>query len=70
MAETNLTKVDDYQIYIATMKYADRLHIGYKKEYKDSWTRVPFTKYQIKESDFRVKTASFTSPMNIDLTGG
>lgn len=70
MAETNLTKVDDYQIYIATMGYSDRLYMGYDKKYADKWTRVPFTKYQIKESDFRAKTASFTSPMNIDLTGG
>ena len=70
MAETNLTKVDDYQIYIASMGYSDRLYMGYDKKYADKWTRVPFTKYQIKESDFRVKTASFTSPMNIDLTGG
>ena len=70
MAETNLTKVDDYQIYIATMGYSDRLYMGYDKKYADKWTRVPFTKYQIKETDFRVKTASFTSPMNIDLTGG
>jgi len=70
MAGTNLTKVDDYQIYIATMSESHKMYGGYDEKYADKWTRVPFTKYQIKETDFRVKTASFTSPMNIDLTGG
>ena len=31
---------------------------------------VHYTKYQIKETDMRVKTATFTSPDYIDLTTG
>lgn len=31
---------------------------------------IPYTKYQIKETDFRVKTASLTTPTMLDLTGG
>jgi hypothetical protein len=70
MAETNLTKVDDYQIYISNTDYSYKLYAGYDSSRANKWIRVPFTKYQIKESDFRVKTASFTTPVNIDLTGG
>jgi hypothetical protein len=70
VAETNLTKVDDYQIYISNTDYSYKLYAGYDSSRANKWIRVPFTKYQIKESDFRVKTASFTTPVNIDLTGG
>jgi hypothetical protein len=70
VAETNLTKVDDYQIYITSTNYSSGIWGGYAKSKRENSKRVPFTKYQIKESDFRAKTASFTSPMNIDLTGG
>ena len=70
MAETNLTKVDDYQIYISNTDDSSKLYAGYDSSRANKWIRVPFTKYQIKESDFRAKTASFTTPVNIDLTGG
>ena len=39
----------------------------------DSWSKsikIPFTEYSIKESDYRIKTASFTSPVFFDLTTG
>lgn len=32
--------------------------------------KIQWTKYQIKESDFRTKTATFTSPVDLDLTTG
>ena len=32
--------------------------------------KIPFKKYQIKETDFRTKTATLTSPFYIDLTTG
>ena len=31
---------------------------------------IPYTKYTIKETDFRVKTATFTTPQYLDLTTG
>ena len=41
----------------------------------EDWTsgtakQINFTKYNIKETDFRVKTATFTSPQHLDLTTG
>ena len=44
-----------------------------KEPYADTWfdrKRYEFTKYQIKETDMRVKTATFTSPHYFDLTTG
>ena len=41
--------------------------------YVSSWkysNQIAYTKYSIKETDFRVKTASFTSPNYFDLTTG
>lgn len=38
-----------------------------------SWSgakNIPYSKYSIKESDMRVKTANFTSPQHMDLTTG
>ena len=32
--------------------------------------KIPYTKYNIKETDFRIKTATFTSPQYLDLTTG
>ena len=39
----------------------------------DKWKssgKIPFTEYNIKESDYRIKTATFTSPVFFDLTLG
>lgn len=39
----------------------------------DNWKsagKIPFTEYNIKESDYRIKTATFTSPVFFDLTMG
>ena len=45
-----------------------------KVNYVPSWKKygipVIYTKYDIKETDFRIKTASFTSPTFYDLTTG
>lgn len=41
--------------------------------YMSSWSgakSIPYSKYSIKESDMRVKTANFTSPQYLDLTTG
>ena len=41
--------------------------------YMSSWSgakNIPYSKYSIKESDMRVKTANFTSPQYLDLTTG
>ena len=35
-----------------------------------NWWNIPYKKYQIKESDMRIKTATFTSNAYIDLTLG
>ena len=42
---------------------------NYIGKWKGSGT-IPYTKYNIKETDFRVKTATFTSPAYYDLTKG
>ena len=44
-----------------------------KKNHISTWegaVSVPYTKYSIKESDMRIKTASFVSPNYFDLTTG
>ena len=65
MGTTEVYAGKDYQIYISTLLDSSLLYAGAK-----GWMQLPFVKYQIKESDFRVKTASITTPVNIDLTGG
>lgn len=58
----------DYgKIYIGRLKDASKLSII--TDWKTCPT-IPYTKYNIKETDFRVKTASFTSPQYLDLTTG
>jgi len=54
------------RIYVTRMGSAKAIHIS-------DWNgkiQVYWTKYQIKETDMRVKTATFTSPNPIDLTTG
>jgi len=66
----NVTKSDDIA-RIQLSQVGDSTNpvkwYSWKKEY---CTEIPFTKYSIKETDFRVKTATFTSPSYIDLTTG
>lgn len=70
MSTTEVYAGKDYQIYITTLKDSSLLYAGDDESQAKNWTQLPFVKYQIKESDFRVKTASITTPVNIDLTGG
>ena len=38
--------------------------------WNNSKTKIPYKKYNIKETDFRIKTATFVSPWYFDLTTG
>ena len=48
-------------------KATSNTHVGLTEENSQ---KIPFKKYQIKETDFRTKTATLTSPFYIDLTTG
>ena len=48
----------------------DANSLSYVSEKWSNVHLVPFTEYSIKESDYRIKTASFTSPIFFDLTLG
>ena len=66
----NVSKTDDIariQLTQVSDSTKQAYWISWKKEY---YTEIPFQKYSIKETDFRVKTAKFTSPSYIDLTTG
>lgn len=52
-------------IYVARKNNATDLWIDWKDKYQIHWE-----KYQIKETDMRQKTATFTSPTYLDLTTG
>ena len=55
------------QIYVFKAKSNTSLNVA--NTYKiDSTSKIPFSKYNIKETDMRVKTATFTSPIYVDLT--
>ena len=62
--ETNLVNIDT-KIYIYQLSSGNNLVY-----WTGGGTEIPFTKYQIKETDFRVKTANITTPTRLDLTGG
>lgn len=59
--------IKNCKIYIARLK--DPTSHG-EVSFKDKVKERSFTKYQIKESDFRTKTATITMPHDIDLTLG
>lgn len=66
------TKIDDVnigkndaKIYIVRKDDARKIAIDWKKKVEIHWN-----KYQIKETDRRIKTASFTTPQYLDLTTG
>ena len=52
-------------IYITRKKYAGNFLVNWKVKHPVFWKQ-----YQIKETDMRIKTASFESPQNLDLTTG
>ena len=53
-------------IYIHQLDNQDLAYVTWKK----GVSKLKYTKYNIKETDMRVKTATFTSPDYIDLTTG
>lgn len=55
-------------IFIALQE--DATLLPYAQWKKNSCVKIVFNKYTIKETDFRVKTATFTTPNPIDLTRG
>lgn len=56
------------KIYISRLTNAE--FYNYNISWKNVTATVPYSKYSIKETDFRVKTASFTTPSYYDLTQG
>lgn len=64
ISESNYTH-NNAQILITRKLHSDQLLINWKKYVSISWK-----KYQIKETDMRAKTATFTSPNYFDLTTG
>lgn len=68
MTDNGITVGDWGTIRITRFYYADN-----PNHFVGDWSKsqnMPYTKYTIKESDMRVKTASFVSPNYIDLTIG
>ena len=63
----NITKINT-KIYVWPHTDSSGIHTG--TYYRKKFTEIPWVKYQIKESDFRVKTASLTTPTKLDLTRG
>lgn len=61
----NLSKQNDTYIYISQRSSANDSLMFWKHKREIKWS-----KYQIKESDMRVKTANFTSNQYLDLTTG
>ena len=64
--ENNLVNIDT-KIYICRMVHANAL---FYFSSLTNLTEINYLKYNIKETDFRVKTASFTTPTAMDLTEG
>ena len=67
IADDNITKLSDFHIYIAQKTDATSVAINLKTW---TWNEIPFVKYQIRETDFRRKTANFTTSHQLDLTDG
>lgn len=68
----NVNRVQAKQTYVYVGRVWDASTftiLSSKLAWKDS-NRISWSKYQIKETDMRVKTASFTSPFYFDLTTG
>ena len=60
-------KINEAHIYVTRPNNARVSYINWKKGTYGEWH---WTKYNIKETDMRTKTASFTSPNSLDLTTG
>ena len=69
MSETVIEYNDLKGTYIFIGRMWDAYYLHGKVLAKDM-TSIPWEKYSIRESDFRVKTASFTTPYPLDLTTG
>ena len=70
MAETVIEAQEDLKgTYIFIGRIWDAYYLHGKVLAKDM-ASIPWEKYSIKETDFRVKTASFTTPFQLDLTTG
>ena len=75
LEKTN-TKITDANIVKNTLtkvivgRFGDARNMYLMKDWWDNSSNVHFSKYQIKETDMRVKTATFTSPNYFDLTTG
>ena len=63
--DTNLADKKDTYIFISRKSNASNYWIDWKSKHEIVWE-----KYQIKETDMRQKTATFTSPEYLDLTTG
>ena len=64
--DTNLSENDSH-IYITRKDDARAIYSNWKK---GTYNEIPWSKYQIKETDMRAKTATFSSPQYLDLTTG
>lgn len=64
-SETNQSNQNSCHVFVAGKQVGDGLlvEVGGK-------TEIPWTKYTIRETDFRIKTATLTTPVPIDLTNG
>lgn len=63
--DSNLTSVDNTHVYITRKADARDAIVHWDHKYE-----IPYESYDIKESDFRTKTATITTPQYIDLTTG
>lgn len=68
ISDDNITKLSSFYIYIAQV--ANASGVGFNLKKFEHWSNVPFVKYQIRETDFRRKTANFTTSYQLDLTDG
>lgn len=69
VSEYNRVNADDSRIYIWTPNKATSLIVGTNVSNKPiDGSEIYWVKYQIKETDLRVKTASFTTTEKLDLT--
>lgn len=64
IAESNKA-TNNAKILVVRKKFASQLTVSW-----DRYDETKWSKYQIKETDMRTKTATFTSPQYIDLTTG
>ena len=71
---TNANVVRNYSSIIMVGRMSDATKSFLRLDPNSWWTdknpRIHYTKYQIKETDMRIKTATFTSPNYLDLTSG